>query len=70
MIGIYLGVFIFVSGIIITLSCRNIKVPMNGDFWDMPICIKVGILAIIGGALLICASVMFVLLKNPMILLN
>lgn len=44
---------------------RNVQVPMNGDFWDMPIRIKIGILFIIFGILLVCASVMFMLITNP-----
>lgn len=66
MIGIYLGSIIFVIGAVMTLFInRNVQVPMNGDFWDMPIRIKIGILFIIFGILLVCASVMFMLITNP-----
>lgn len=67
MIGIYLGIIIFFVGAIMTLVINsNVKVSMHGDFWDMPARIKIGILLLIGGILLSCASVMFMLINNPM----
>lgn len=66
MIGIYLGIIIFIIGIIMTLFInRNEQVSMNGDFFDMPKRIKIGILFIIFGILSLCASVMFMLITNP-----
>lgn len=66
MIGIYLGSIIFVIGAVMTLFInRNVQVPMSGDFWDMSMRIKIGILFIIFGILLVCASVMFMLITNP-----
>ena len=66
MIGIYLGSIIFVIGAVMTLFInRNVQVPMSGDFWDIPMRIKIGILFIIFGILLVCASVMFMLITNP-----
>lgn len=66
MIGIYLGSIIFVIGAVMTLFInRNVQVSMSGDFWDMPMRIKIGILFIIFGILLVCASVMFMLITNP-----
>ena len=66
MIGIYLGSIIFIIGAVMKLFInRNVQVPMNGDFWDIPMRIKIGILFIIFGILLVCASVMFMLITNP-----
>lgn len=66
MIGIYLGIIILIIGGVMTLFInRNVKVPMNADFWDMPVRIKIGILFIIFGILLSCGSVMFMLITNP-----
>lgn len=71
MIGVYLGIIILFVGAIMTLFLnRNVKVPMGGDFGDMPIRIKTGILFVIFGILLLCASIIFVLITNPMELLN
>ena len=66
MIGIYLGIIIFFTGVIMTVFInRNAEVPMSGDFWDMPIKIKFGIISIILGILLFCASIIFMLIINP-----
>lgn len=71
MIGIYLGIIIFFIGVIMTLFInKNVKAPMGGDFWDMPTRIKIGILFVILGILLVCASIIFILLTNPMKFLN
>lgn len=71
MIGIYLGIIVFLIGAIITLLVnRNVKVPIDGDFWDMPTRIKIGIIITILGILLFCASIMFMLITNPIELLN
>lgn len=69
--GIYLGVIVFLVGAIMTIVInRNIEVPMSGDFWDMPTRVKIGILLLILGVLLACTSVIFLLITNPMELLN
>ena len=66
MIGIYLGIFIFVVGSIITLVVNgNVEVPISNDFFDMPIRIKIGIALILLGILMVCASVIFTLVTNP-----
>ena len=66
MIGIYLGIIIFVIGVFMALVInRNVKVPMSDDFWDMPTKIKIGMLFIIFGILLLCVSVLFMLIANP-----
>lgn len=71
MIGIYAGTVLFTFGCIITfLINRNINVPYSNDFWDMPLRIKIGILAIIAGILIICASVLYLLITQPEILLQ
>lgn len=71
MIGIYLGIIIFMIGAVMTLFInRNEQASMNGDFWDMPKKIKIGILFIIFGILLLCASVMFMFITNPVDFLN
>ena len=71
MIGIYLGIIIFMIGVVMTLFInRNEQASMNGDFWDMSKKIKIGILFIIFGILLLCASVMFMLITNPVDFLN
>ncbi len=38
---------------------KNVKVPMGGDFWDMPTRVKIGILLLVFGILLAVSSVMF-----------
>ena len=71
MTGIYLGTIIFFIGAIMTIIInRNVEVPMGGDFWDMPTRVKSGILLLVLGILLVCGSVMFLLLTNPIELLN
>ena len=71
MIGIYVGTVLFAFGCIITfLINRNTNVPYSNDFWDMPLRIKIGILAIIAGILIICASVLYLLITQPEILLQ
>lgn len=71
MIGIYLGAIIFFVGAIMTLVInRKVEVSLHGDFWDMPTRIKIGILLLILGILLFCASVVFVLINIPMELFN
>ena len=44
---------------------RNVNVLIDGDFWDMPIRIKIGILSIIFGVLLVCISTMYMLIADP-----
>lgn len=44
---------------------RNVEVPMSGDFWDMPIRIKIGIIFLILGILLFGVSIIFMLITNP-----
>lgn len=52
MIGMYLGVFVFIIGFIITfILCRNIECPMSNDFLDFPLIIKLGIIFIFVGIL-------------------
>ena len=71
MVGLYLGVVMFVVGAFMHIFMnRNVEVSVSGDFWDMPLRIKIAIISIIFGILLICASVMYVLITDPMILLN
>ena len=71
MVGIYIGVVMFVVGAFMHIIVnRTVEVSVNGDFWDMPLRIKIAIISIILGILLICASVMYVLITDPMILLN
>lgn len=61
MMGIYLGIIIFLIGAIITLVIdSDVKVPISGDFWDMPIRIKIrifGMLFMIFGIFLVVVSV-------------
>lgn len=48
MTGIYLGTIIFFLGAIMTIVInKNVKVPMGGDFWDMPTRVKIGILLLV-----------------------
>lgn len=49
---------------------KNVKVPMGGDFWDMPTRVKIGILLLVFEILLAVSSVMFMLITNPIELLN
>ena len=71
MIGIYIGVFIFIVGSILTLIInRNVKVPIGGDFWDMPLRIKIGIFMILIGVIIFCISTLFMLVYSPFELLN
>lgn len=71
MTGIYLGTIIFFLGAIMTIVInKNVKVPMGGDFWDMPKRVKIGILLLVFGILLAVSSVMFMLITNPIELLN
>lgn len=71
MIGVYIGIFLFITGFIMTFFVnRNVKVPISNDFWDMPARIKIGILCLIIGILLICASIMFMLITDPVKLLR
>ncbi len=70
MVGVYLGVIIFVTGAIMTFINRNVEVPMSSDFWDMPTKIKIGILLFVFGVLLFCASVLLMLIINPVELLR
>lgn len=70
MAGICLGVIIFFIGAFVLIVNRNKEVSMNGDFYEMPIQIKFGILCVILGILSICGSVIFVLLTNPAILIS
>lgn len=66
MIGIYIGFTIFAIGSVITLLInRNVKAPIDGDFWDMPIRIKIGILFIVFGVLLAFISTMYMLIADP-----
>ena len=66
MIGIWIGIIIFIIGVVMELIInRNVQVPMGGDFWDMPIRIKIGMLFIIFGILLVCVSVMFKFITDP-----
>ena len=71
MTGIYLGTIIFFWGAIMTIVInKNVKVPMGGDFWDMPTRVKIGILLLVFGILLVVSSVVFMLITNPIELLN
>lgn len=71
MIGMYVGLGSFCVGAILTLIInRNVKVPIEGDFYDMPLRIKVGIVMVIVGILLFCASIMFMLVEDPYELLR
>ena len=71
MIGIYSSIILFFIGVIITLIVNgNVEVPMSSDFFDMPKRIKIGILFIIFGILLLCASIIFMLITNPIELLR
>ena len=71
MTGIYLGTIIFFLGAIMTIVInKNVKVPMGGDFWDMPTMVKIGILLLVFGILLAVSCVMFMLITNPIELLN
>ena len=71
MIGVYLGAIMFLIGTIMTLFVnRNVKVPIDGYFGDMPIRIKIGIIITILGILLFCASIIFMLITNPIELLR
>lgn len=71
MTGIYLGTIIFFLGAIMTIVInKNVKVPMGGDFGDMPTRVKIGILLLVFGILLAVSSVMFMLITNPIELLN
>lgn len=71
MLGFYIGVIMLVVGAFMHIIMnRNVEVSVTGDFWDMPLRIKIAILSIIFGILLICASVMYVLIIDPMILLR
>ena len=49
---------------------RNVKAPIDGDFWDMPIRIKIGILFIVFGVLLAFISTMYMLIADPVGFLN
>lgn len=70
MFGIYLGIMIFFAGTVWILINRKTECPMNGDFWDVPIRIKIGILSVISGILIMCASILFMVITNPMALLG
>lgn len=49
---------------------RNVNVLIEGDFWDMPIRIKIGILSIIFGVLLVCICTICMLIMDPVGLLS
>lgn len=67
MIGIYSGTILFIIGLIMTMILnRNAQVSMSGDFHDMPFRVKLGIILVVFGILLICISVMYVLITNPL----
>ena len=66
MIGVYIGLFLFFTGFVMTFFLnRNVKVPISNDFWDMPARVKISILCLIIGILLICANIMFMLITDP-----
>lgn len=66
MIGLFMGVILFIVGGFLTLFINSKKeVPMGGDFWDMPLCVKIGILLVISGILIFCGSIMYLLITNP-----
>lgn len=66
MIGVYIGLFLFFTGFVMTFFLnRNVKVPISNDFWDMPARVKISVLCLIIGILLICASIMFMLITDP-----
>lgn len=47
------SMILFIGGAVYTLIINaNTQVSMNGDFWDMPLKIKLGIISFIVGALL------------------
>lgn len=71
MAAMYLGIIIFFIGATMTLGInRNVNVPMSGDFGDMPVRIKTGILFVILGILLLAAGVIVMLITNPVELLS
>ena len=71
MIGIYIGIIMFYIGAILTLIMnRKVQVSMGGDFWDMPLKIKIGILMILIGVIVFCISILFMLMYSPFELLN
>lgn len=65
MIGIYIGVFLMAIGDATTIASGNTEVPMSGDFWDMPIQIKIAILLFVVGVLTVGVSVLFMLITDP-----
>lgn len=65
MIGIYIGVFLMAIGGVTTIASGNTEVPMSGDFWDMPIQIKIAILLFVFGVLTFCVSALFMLIMDP-----
>ncbi len=66
MLGLYIGIgIIIIGGFMHIVMNRNVEVPASGDFCDMPVRIKVAIIFFIIGVLLVCASVMFMLITDP-----
>lgn len=67
---IYAGVCLFVIGFVLFLACSRMKVPFSNSLSDMPMRIQISVYTMILGILIICVSVMYVLVTDPMILLR
>lgn len=66
MLFFYLGLILFIIGVILTtIINRNVEVPIDGDFFDMPNRIKIGILFVIIGGVIICISIFAILIIDP-----
>lgn len=70
MVVIYAGVCLFVIGFVLFLACSRMKVPFSNSLSDMPMRIQISVYTMVLGILIICASVMYVLVTDPMILLR
>lgn len=71
MIGLYIGMVMLIAGAFIHIVMnRNVEVSASGDFWDMPARVKIAIISIIFGILLVCASIMYMLITDPIELLK
>ena len=66
MLFFYLGFIMFVIGVILTtIINRNVEVPIDGDFFDMPIRVIIGILFIVVGGVIACISIFAILIIDP-----
>lgn len=67
---IYAGVCLFVIGFVLFLACFRMKVPFSNSLSDMPIRIQISVYTMVLGILIVCASVMYALVTDPIILLR